>query len=61
MKLLAVLLNKEEKANEVFAQIEADYNTTLAMIEDKVDQGPSTITGLANGDSGMSQEKKLCQ
>lgn len=51
MKLLAVLLNKEKEVNEQFAAIEADYNATLALIENKVSQGPKTITGLANGDS----------
>ena len=51
MKLLAVLLNKEKLVNTLFTAIEEDYNQTLKLIEDKVAQGPKTITGLANGDS----------
>lgn len=51
MKLLAVLINKEKEVNEVFDQIEKDYNATLSLIANKVEKGPMTITGLANGDS----------
>ena len=51
IKLLAALLNKEELVNERFGAIEEEFNKVLAMVEEKVTQGPSTITGIAQGDA----------
>ena len=51
IKLLGVLLGKEEQANVVFAEIEIAFNETLALVEEKVSSGPSVVTGLADGDS----------
>lgn len=51
IKLVAVLLNKENEVNDLFSQMVADYNQTLALVESTITKGPKTITGLANGDS----------
>lgn len=51
IKLLGVLLNKEEKANEVFGEVEAAFNETLRLLASEVQTSPSVITGLAQGDS----------
>lgn len=51
MKLLAALLNKEELVNERFGAMEQEFNEVLAMVEEKVTKGPSTITGMAQGDA----------
>ena len=50
VKMLAVLLNKEKEVNEFFNRIEQDYNTTYKLVTEKIEQGPRTITGMANGD-----------
>ncbi len=51
IKMLAVLLNKEAKVNKLFSQIEQEYNQVLEMVEAQVEEGPTTITGIAQGDS----------
>jgi iron complex transport system substrate-binding protein len=51
VKLLAVLLNKEQLVNEKFASIEAEYNRVLNLVENKVNDAPLTITGIALGDA----------
>ena len=51
VKLLAVLLNKEERVNEVFSRIEREYQEVLDLVESKVESGPLTITGIAQGDA----------
>jgi len=51
IKLLAALLDKENEVNAIFQQIESEYDKTIALIEDETSERPSTITGLANGDS----------
>lgn len=51
MKLLAILLNKEKKANEVWSAIEEEYSQVIDQINISVNESPTTITGLANGDS----------
>ena len=51
IKLVAVLLNKESEANNIFAQIARDYNQTLELVKNNITEEPKTITGLANGDS----------
>jgi iron complex transport system substrate-binding protein len=50
MKLIAALINKEEFAQEVFMQIEKEYNTVLAQVQSEVNNSPTTITGVAQGD-----------
>lgn len=51
MKLLAALLNKEALVNERFGAMEKEFTEVLAMVEEKVIKGPSTITGMAQGDA----------
>jgi len=51
MKLLAALLNKEALVNERFGAMEEEFNEVLALVEANVKKGPSTITGLAQGDA----------
>lgn len=51
MKLLAALLNKEALVNERFGAMEEEFNEVLALVEANVTKGPSTITGLAQGDA----------
>lgn len=50
IKLVAALLNKEAVANRIFQEIEAEYNAVLSTL-DQVEEGPLTITGLAQGDA----------
>ena len=51
IKLLGVLLGKEAQANSVFSTIEMSYQQTLDLVRKNVTDGPSVITGLAEGDS----------
>lgn len=51
VKVLALLLNKEQEVNEAFSEIENEYNEVLQLVENKVEQGPMTITGIAQGDA----------
>ncbi len=52
VKLLAVLLNKEQLVNEKFEEIEKEYSAVLKLVKDKkVDKKPLTITGIALGDA----------
>lgn len=50
VKMLAVLLNKEELVNEKFAAIESRYFEVLEKL-DNTEASPLTITGLAQGDA----------
>lgn len=51
IKLLAALLNKEEKVNELFSNMEKEFNDVIDQVNNRVKQGPSTITGIAQGDA----------
>ncbi len=51
IKLLAALLNKEERVNKLFANIENEFNNVINEVNSRVKQGPSTITGIAQGDA----------
>ncbi len=51
VKLLAALLNKEALVNERFGQIEEEFNEVLAKVAAEVKMGPTTITGIAQGDA----------
>ncbi|OEK06704.1 ABC transporter substrate-binding protein [Roseivirga misakiensis] len=51
IKLLAVLLNKEALVNEQFADMVSEYEAVLQIVNSNVQKGPSTITGIAQGDS----------
>ncbi|WP_323755354.1 ABC transporter substrate-binding protein [Roseivirga sp.] len=51
VKLLAVLLNKEKLVNEKFSTIEAEFQSVLDLIAEKVIDAPLTITGIAQGDA----------
>lgn len=51
MKLLAALLNKEALVNERFGAMENEFNEVLELVEANVQKGPSTITGIAQGDA----------
>lgn len=51
VKLLAVLLNKEKLVNEKFDAIEAEFQSVLDLIAEKVTDAPLTITGIAQGDA----------
>ncbi len=50
VKLLAVLLNKEQLVNERFGEIEAEYEEVLSKVNDLSSANLSTITGIAIGD-----------
>lgn len=51
IKLLGALIDQEDKANAVFEEIVTSFQETMQLVEEQVDQGPSVITGLAEGDS----------
>ncbi|NVK83535.1 MAG: ABC transporter substrate-binding protein [Cytophagia bacterium] len=51
VKMVAVLLNKEKQVNEAFSKIEKEYNEVLQLVNEKVEQGPITITGMVQGDA----------
>lgn len=51
VKVLALLLNKEQEVNTAFSKIESEYNEVLELVENNVEQGPMTITGIAQGDA----------
>ncbi|WP_084362745.1 ABC transporter substrate-binding protein [Roseivirga echinicomitans] len=51
VKLLAVLLNKENLVNDKFSAIEAEFQSVLDLIAEKATDAPLTITGIAQGDA----------
>lgn len=51
VKMVAVLLNKENEVNQAFEKIESEYNEVLQLVEEKATDGPMTITGMVQGDS----------
>jgi len=51
VKLVAALLNKEALVNDRFDVIETEFNEVLAQVEQRIKKGPTTITGIAQGDA----------